>query len=113
MKLKRMIKMYHFKESYLHYMAKYALKYQIENNAYGINPLRVDIEPNFCMNGLVLFRPDLVVYTKNGIDIIFEVIVTNVISTEKKDKMDYYFFHNKINPHVFQIKANTILKRCL
>lgn len=98
-------------ESYKHLYAKSALVEMLNHGYMGLAPLRIDIEKNFCMNGFVLFRPDVIVYDKNGISVIFEIYHTHKISDEKFEKMYSYFFHHGYLPQIIEISADVILNQ--
>jgi len=76
-----------------------------------IKPLRIDIEPKFCMNSVFMFVPDVAVYSINGLSHLFEVVNTNPISEEKLKKINYYFDHHGYWPEIIEISAIFILNR--
>lgn len=99
---------FHFREveTNMHLYAKKVLHKWIENEY-----LKVIEEYDFCMNGIIWFKPDVVCFSEKGVEDIFEVVYTNDISYEKKMKMLYYFARHEWDVNVYTISAEWIMKQ--
>ena len=112
---KTSMKKLHFekKASYAHEKAIEVLVswIKLRPNIFGIHDLfAVNKEIQFFdSNDLILFVPDIVVYSKTNITHIFEVEFTHGLDADKLNKMMNFFWLNRIFAKVYEVKAVDIL----
>lgn len=103
----------HFKEneSYQHLYAKEVLKKWILFNPCltGYNVVKVVLERDFSMNGIVYFKPDLALYDIDGIKAVYEVTKTNPISISKLNKISSFCKVHNWSLDIYEIKASWIM----
>jgi len=81
-------------------------------NKFGIDEvLNTSKERQFWMDGFIEFVPDLVVYDKDGITSMYEVVNTHALDGFKLHKMQYLFYVHGIDIPVYEIKADYILRQ--
>jgi len=99
---------HHFKENetYLHNHSKELLAEWLRYYF-----LRVDIESKFFMEGQIMFVPDISCYDEDGVSTFFEVVYKNDVSQKKYDKIKYYCETHLINPTMYTISVNSIIKQ--
>lgn len=105
---------FHFKESYMHSIAKDVLSdwiYSYPEKFFLSDVVRIDKEDKFYLDGDLLFVSDLSVYTIEGITTIFEIEHKHGIDSEKMAKMQYYCYVNNINISAFEIQAEYIMRQ--
>jgi len=94
------------KESYKHYSAKNVLAEWLTGDY-----LRVDIESPFCMEGTVLFVPDISCYDEKGLSCIWEVEHKSGVTGLKLGMIQYYQHASGHYFPVYEISADYILRQ--
>ncbi len=94
------------KESYKHYTAKILLAEWLREDY-----LRVDIESPFCMEGMVLFVPDITCYDYNGLNCIYEVEHKSGLTGHKLGMIQYYQHATGHYFPVYEVSADHILNQ--
>lgn len=107
-------KMSHFesKETYLHRYAKEVLaKWWNDEYYFGIVPLRIDIERELCMNGNIIFVPDLIINDINGMRVFAEIEYKNPVNLIKCWQMIRWSQWHGFEPLIVEVSAYWIMKQ--
>lgn len=102
-------------ESYKHKSAKQVLIdwLKINPELIGLKEIfKIKEEESQCINGNIIFCPDITIYNDKGVCIFIEIYHAHVISDIKLDNMyDYLDRHNWLDIIVIEINADWILNQ--
>lgn len=104
---------FEIKESYLHKHSKNVLMEWInqDNKLIGSEVVKVLSEEKFCMNGRILFSPDLTIYNKDGVYCFIESVHTSPISELKLSLMQYFMNEHKWSCFAIEISSDWIMRQ--
>jgi len=112
------MKKHHFKEieSGIHKHAKEDLSKWIENDPALIfmdEIIRVELERPLCMGGVIIFKPDIVVYDKDGIKKYIEICHKHAVDLIKLNKISlFHTYHNWNGIELIEVSAKWVLDQC-
>lgn len=98
---KKMKQKYRSEETYKHYLAKRILNNWLSQS------FIVREEENF-----IFFKPDLSVYTEDGLNSFYEVEYKNGMTGRKLNIMMYWAYINDIHIPVYEVSSDWILNQC-
>jgi len=68
-------------------------------------------EQQFCVDGKIVFVPDVTVYKDGAISCIYEVVYSHPLTAKKYGLIQYYCYKNFCDLTVYEISADFILKQ--
>jgi hypothetical protein len=100
-------------ESFKHNAAKDTLIYFLKKRPELIDIkeiLRIGVEEQFAMCGIIWFICDITIYDETGIIKLIEVDNKHSVDEEKLEKMNIYFNVHGYYPELIEIKSDAILQ---